>query len=130
MSAQLSAWRPLKEAAVLLGISTDALRKRASRGTIPSRKEGRRLFIYVQTDANGQDPDTSGQVSALADENSSAKNDHFDELAEAWAKDLRRQVERLERQNDTLIEQIEAAGERHGETERRLTSILKACGNR
>ncbi|MDP9364330.1 MAG: hypothetical protein M3Q10_08940 [Chloroflexota bacterium] len=41
------AWLPVPEAAARLGVTTDAVRMRAKRGTVPSRKVGRRLEVLV-----------------------------------------------------------------------------------
>ena len=41
-------WLPVADAAVRLGVTPDALRMRAKRGTVPSRKVGRRLEVLVE----------------------------------------------------------------------------------
>ena len=40
-------WLPIADAAARLGVTTDAVRMRAKRRTIPSRKNGRRLEVLV-----------------------------------------------------------------------------------
>jgi hypothetical protein len=42
-------WMPLAEAAERLGISKDAARKRAERGTLPSERRTGRLYVYLET---------------------------------------------------------------------------------
>lgn len=63
-------WVDLRVAAEILGVSTEAVRKRASRGTLESRKgeDGR---VYVRVDAGedeGVTPDNNALISHLQDE--------------------------------------------------------------
>ena len=54
--------RSLKEAAEVLGISEDGVRKRVKRGSIPhDRDEDSKLYVYL--DASETEPDTSGDAS-------------------------------------------------------------------
>ena len=41
-------WLPVADAAARLAVTTDTIRMRAKRGTIPSRKVGRRLKVLVE----------------------------------------------------------------------------------
>ena len=40
-------WRSLPEAAKIAGLTVDALRKRAARGAVPSKRHGGRVFVDV-----------------------------------------------------------------------------------
>ena len=52
-------WLPVAGAAARLGVTTDAVRMRAKRGTIPSRKVGRRLEVLVARPNSDPTPDRS-----------------------------------------------------------------------
>src|SRR5215208_1549807 len=41
---------PVREAAEALGISEGAVRMRVKRGTLPSTREGRRLYVLLETE--------------------------------------------------------------------------------
>jgi len=52
-------------------------------------------------------------------------NQAYDELAEAWARDLRHQLERLERQVDRLQGELSDMRQRHAEEMRRKDVLLQ-----
>lgn len=90
-SADASAdWLGVTDAARILGISRDAVRKRIQRGTLPARKAGRSWL--VQVDASRTVLDESAEESA-----------HVQDLRAEIAF-LRRRVEQLE---DALIRKAE-----------------------
>ena len=52
-------------------------------------------------------------------------NAAYDDLAEAWARDLRRQLERLEHEVERLLKELSATRERHAEEMRRKDILLQ-----
>ncbi len=56
-------WADLREAAELLGLSTEAVRKRASRGSIRSERHDGRVVVWVDDDRTG-----AGHDDGLVDE--------------------------------------------------------------
>jgi len=56
-------WADLREAAELLGLSTEAVRKRASRGSIRSERHDGRVVVWVDEDRTG-----AGHDDGLVDE--------------------------------------------------------------
>ena len=89
------------EAARVLGISIDAVRKRAERGQLPHEREGGRLYILLDTDATESRPDVEGEPAALRSEL----------LAE------------LRAHNESLREQLEAEREANRENRRIIAAL-------
>jgi hypothetical protein len=56
-------WADLREAAEILGLSTEAVRKRASRGSIRSERHDGRVVVWVDDDRTG-----AGHDDGLVDE--------------------------------------------------------------
>jgi excisionase family DNA binding protein len=58
------------EAADALGISQDAVRMRIKRGTLEAERDGRRLFVLLDSVGSdvGSQPDSSALISRLEDE--------------------------------------------------------------
>ena len=52
-------------------------------------------------------------------------NAAYDDLAEAWARDLRRQLERLEQEVERLLKELSETRERHAEEMRRKDILLQ-----
>lgn len=77
-------------AARVLGISSDAVRKRVERGTLESERDDRgHVFIWLDTDETPDQPRSESGSEALLFE----KNERIE--------DLRRQLERYERMLET-----------------------------
>ncbi len=53
------------QAARVLGVSVDAVRKRAERGQLPHEKEGNRLYILLEDDTTQSGDDVEGKPDAL-----------------------------------------------------------------
>ena len=92
----------VKQAAHILGISTDAVHKRAKRGTLPSDKDpDGRVFVYLDNDLdgsytrpdNGYTPNGHGAYK---------QTDQRDELVEAL-RDRVRALEEANRENRRII---------------------------
>ena len=88
----------VREAAVLLGISEGAVRMRVKRGTLPSMREGGRLYVLLNIDPTPE-PDRPHDGTSGADRTS--------ELI------------------DTLREQLEAERQAHAEARRLLMAALE-----
>lgn len=95
-------WVDLREAAQELGTSTEAVRKRAARGTLESRKgEDGKVYVRVDTDRPGVHPsDPQAQVGA---------NERVEDLREQVA---------------YLREQLEAERKARAEESRELRRLL------
>jgi excisionase family DNA binding protein len=87
---------PVAEAARLLGISDGAVRQRIKRGTLPSEREGGRLYVLLNIDPTG---DTSRTYDRT--------NNHTSELIA------------------TLREQLQAERQAHAEARRLLAAALE-----
>jgi hypothetical protein len=141
------------EAAGRLGVSEGAVRQRIRRGTLDVRRKGRRLVVLLSEadvktphDATGpkgaEAGDDTRTVQVQRDHTESASgepageamvprseleraNRAYDELAEAWARDLRHQLERLEREVDRLQGELSEMRQRHAEEMRRKDVLLQ-----
>jgi hypothetical protein len=91
-----------QEAAAELGITVDAVRKRAERGQLHSEREGNRLYILLDTDAPESGPDVEPRLNVEVQ--------LLDEL-----RDRLRYVER----------QLEAERGAHAEARRLLAAALE-----
>ena len=73
-----------------------------------------------------QDRSIQSAAEPVASQNELASaNQAYDELAQAWARDLRHQLERLEREVDRLQGELSAMRERHAEEIRRKDILLQ-----
>jgi hypothetical protein len=90
----------LKEAAEVLGSTTEALRKRAKRGTLDSETgEDGKLYVWVDDRVAGRDGRVDSRVDGRVDD---PDDDRREELIDRMASEidwLRREVER----KDTLL---------------------------
>ncbi len=121
----------LVQAAEQLGITPEALRMRVKRGKTEGFKRNGRWHVYVNTAPKQLSKPTEHR----ADADQTDATD-FDRVAEAFAIDLRRQIRRLEVQNDTLqaemretrqqhVGQVRQMQESRDELERRLTTLMQ-----
>ena len=87
----------VEEAAKLLGVSVDAVRKRIERGTLDSEKIDGTRFVFVNTRVmthqdrdmtTHQDPDMSALVSSMQDQIDTLKRELEDRKEEARRKDV------------------------------------------
>lgn len=97
------AWLPLADAAQRLGVSTDAVRKRARRGLVEARKgnDGRVVVLITGQTASGQGPDSLDTDDELLDEAE----------AERWRRVAEERGLFLARAEAGLAAQIELAAE-------------------
>ncbi len=145
-------WVTVRVAARGLGISENAVRNMVKRGTLQAeRRQGR---VYVSVDRNPRPSDASAgrpsnepthlSIDAAADQWTAAASNleteqrrarrDYDDLVEAWSRDLRRQIGRLEGQIDALNAELKAerAGaerltDSHGEDMRRMATLLQTA---
>ena len=87
------------QAARVLGVSVDAVRKRAERGQLPYEKEGNRLYILLDGDATQSGNDVEGASQAL--------------------------VSQMQVLIDSLSWQLEQANERDRETRRIIAALTQ-----
>lgn len=137
-------WVTVGAAARNLGISENAVRNRIKRGTLGAERRQGRVSVWVEgvgrlsEAAAGQLSDQyRGRAPSEARELEAAARralGDYDELAEAWARDLRRQIGRLERQIDELHVELRAERARaerladnHSEDMRRMATLLQAA---
>jgi hypothetical protein len=114
---------PLRVAATHLGISTEAVRMRVKRGTLPSEKRDGRVYVYVDTD-QGEESYARNQLDMVRDEWLMPLVDRIDAIyqdrlneKDELIVELRRRAEQAEQERDALkVQQI--AQERTGSTER------------
>ncbi len=105
-------WLDVKEAAAVLGLSSDAVRKRAARGTIPSRKEP---DGSVRVRLDGEHAWRDGDQPSGGTEAGRRLDGHQEELVEELrdrVRFLERQVEEereSRRRADTIIAQLTQA---------------------
>ncbi len=100
-------WVDLREAAGVLNTSTEAVRKRASRGTIPSKRAGGRVLVRVD---DRPDERPGGEHDALKSA-SEARDELVEELRDRVVSLERRLDEEREsrRRADTIIAQLTQA---------------------
>ena len=142
----------VREAAEHLRISEGAVRQRIRRGTLDVRRKDRRLLVLlseadvVQDDlqidteespepAKSNDDTRTVQSPPRTDERPGdemvarreleSANQAYDELAQAWARDLRRQLGRLEQEVDRLHGELSEMRKRHAEEMRRKDILLQ-----
>jgi hypothetical protein len=94
-----------QEAAEILGISVDAVRMRARRGTLDSEHEKGRLYVWLDADETNVHP--QGQVEALLQE----KNERLEELREEvhHFREILSEEREARRRADTIIAQLTQA---------------------
>jgi hypothetical protein len=94
-----------QEAAEVLGISVDAVRMRARRGTLDSEHENGRLYVWLDADETNVHP--QGQVEALLQE----KNERLEELREEvhHFREILAEEREARRRADTIIAQLTQA---------------------
>ncbi len=137
-------WVTVRAAARNFGISENAVRNRIKRGTLGAERRQGRVSVWVEgldrpnqaAAAQPGDPYSgrlAGEPRQLEAVARRALGD-YDELAEAWARDLGRQIGRLERQIDELHAELRAERARaerladnHGEDMRRMATLLQTA---
>jgi hypothetical protein len=94
-----------QDAAEALGISVDAVRMRARRGTLDSEHENGRLYVWLDTDSSNVH--SQGQVEALLQE----KNERIEELREQvhHLREVLNDERDARRRADTIIAQLTQA---------------------
>jgi hypothetical protein len=94
-----------QEAAEALGISVDAVRMRARRGTLDSEHENGRLYVWLDTDSSNVHPQV--QIEALLQE----KNERIEELREQVRhfREILNDERDARRRADTIIAQLTQA---------------------
>ncbi len=135
----------VRDTAVQLGISEGAVRQRIRRGSLEARRKGRRVLVLLteaDVAAEGyqdedelnhtvrivQAPDETlppAQNGTISRAELDQANAAYDDLAEAWARDLRRQLERLENEVERLLKELSETRERHAEEMRRKDILLQ-----
>ncbi len=142
----------VREAAERLGVSEGAVRQRIRRGTLDIRRKDRRLVVLLSEadvvqddlqDMAASSPDTtipsddtrtvhepsrtdvSHTEHLVSRSELDSANQAYDELAQAWARDLRRQLDRLEQEVDRLHGELSEMRKRHAEEMRRKDILLQ-----
>ena len=136
----------VKEAAERMGISEPAVRQRIKRGTIDVRRNGGSVFVMLNQGIIDAEKERQRRTSArsrsvqstmvrtteeLSSQNSELANDPqpsgkaFDDLAEAFAHDMKRQIERLEGQVDNLQAELRHKDDQHGNEMERKDILLQ-----
>jgi len=121
----------LVQAAEQLGIRPEALRMRIKRGKADGFKRNGRWHVYVNTAPKQLNKPTEQRSDA-----DQTDDTDFDRVAEAFALDMRRQIRRLEVQNDTQQAELRDMRQQHAdqvrqmqdsrdELERRLTTLMQ-----
>ncbi len=140
-------WVTVRTAARDLGISENAVRNRIKRGTLGAERRDGRVYVSIADDARPSGPaehlvddQPHGQLAAEIGRLQTAArqaNRDYEDLAEAWARDLRRQIGRLEHQIDGLNSELQAERARaerladnYSEEIRRLTTLLQTAQQR
>jgi hypothetical protein len=144
---------PVAAAAERLGLSQAAVRQRIKRGSLEVRRKDGRVFVVLSQDILDAENErqkrtitrsrprgramvrttarTSSENKGLGDDpQPSGKEDEglskaFDDLAEAFARDMKRQIERLEGQVDNLQAELRRKDEQHGDEMERKDILLR-----
>jgi hypothetical protein len=119
---QTPAWLPLAEAAHRLGITVDALRKRARRGLVEVRKgnDGRINVLVTGQPAAGQEPDNLDEVLDLR-----AEVERWRSLAEERGLALARAEAQVEAARAVAVADV-ATARAEVEAAERIVADLKA----
>jgi excisionase family DNA binding protein len=105
---------PVREAAELLGISEGAVRMRVKRGTLPSTREGGRLYVLLVTEPTPEPErphDRTSELIATLREQLQAEREAHAEARRLLAAALERIPPQLEAPSEPRESPSEAAGE-------------------
>ena len=112
----------LVQAAEQLGITPEALRMRVKRGKAEGFKRNGRWHVYVNTapkQLNKPTEQLNKPTEQRADADQTDATD-FDRVAEAFALDMRRQIRRLEVQNDAHQAEMRETRQQHADQVRQM----------
>lgn len=114
---------PLEQAAIVLGVSVDTVRRRIRLGRLQTYRDtaGRRLVTVPAAPALPEDVERLRQQERERSEALQRENDHLVELVA----ELRRQRQHLEAHIAALQEQVHAAGEAQRDLHRLLANALE-----
>jgi len=112
----MSDWVTVKQAAAILGITEDAVRKRAKRGALEQTKTNNILHVLIEQDKTEQERTAPTSAAAEA-------------LLRAQVEELREQNRRLWDQVQTQNRQLEILGQTMARAEANLERVLSLPAN-
>lgn len=111
----------LAEAAEHLGVTRNALRMRVARGSVPSLRVGRRLFVRLDSTPSAHGARTTARTAERTSERTARVRAHQERAHAALVSQLERAITRLEGDVAWLRQQLEAAT-----TEREAAAVERA----
>lgn len=117
---------PIAEAASILGVSTEAVRKRIARKTLRGYKRGRQWFVVLAAGASGQPDATAGQTGGTSRQGTDDADARQRPAADREGSMCRELVEALRDEVAFLREELQARDEEL----RRKDSIMAALTQR